>query len=153
MLAELVRTTGTSFLPSLPERRRPQTDAPVGFDSGSAQTHLMSATHQFWRFTPSSLLSNEGLFGQGLSAVQAQVAPIDDQVERARRDRLALLVKQFEGDANREDRARVEILTERLRRLAPKVSPEAHAVVERGVAALEASNQRIAALKLQYGID
>lgn len=54
------------------------------------------------------------------SADDAELSVIDTYGE----SRLALLVQKYEGQNTREDSARLEILTQRLRRLSPRVTTE-----------------------------
>ena len=55
-------------------------------------------------------------------AVLDVIAPTNDLTERARDARLTLLAKKYEGVSTTEDDARLMILTQRLRKLSPRVT-------------------------------
>ena len=50
--------------------------------------------------------------------------PDRSAVDEARDSRIALLVQKYEGDATTEDSARLDILTQRLRQLMPRTTPD-----------------------------
>lgn len=52
--------------------------------------------------------------------VKVEAAP--DMVERDRDNRISLLIQKFEGHSSREDSARLDILTQRIRSISPRVS-------------------------------
>jgi hypothetical protein len=90
-----------------------------------------------------------GLLWQPPPSVPASESPL----EKTRNQRLAMLVKQFEGTAfTREDKARLAILTQRLRRLAPRVSSVAWTKAEDSVTQMEAVSARIDAISDKYGL-
>ncbi len=66
--------------------------------------------------------------------------------------RLALLARKYEGRASVEDTARLQILNERLRRLAPRVTREDVEVVVEMVADAEGIASRLTAMKAKLGL-
>lgn len=75
------------------------------------------------------------------------------RLDVAREHRLAILAQQFEGvELTREDEARVAILTQRLRRLAPRVTHKAWTIAEESVSALEAVSARVDEIGTKYGL-
>ncbi len=66
--------------------------------------------------------------------------------------RLALLARKYEGAASVEDTARLQILNERLRRLAPRVTREDVAQVAEMVADAEGIAARLATMKAKLGL-
>jgi hypothetical protein len=76
----------------------------------------------------------------------------DDEVLKARDARLALLARKYEGVASAEDGARLQILTERLRKLAPRVTPHDLEQVVEMVADAESIAARLAAVKDKFGL-
>lgn len=74
-------------------------------------------------------------------------------LETARNQRLAILAREFEGvRLSREDEARLAILTQRLRRLAPKVTVRSWTVAEEVLAQLEDVSARINDISAKYGL-
>ncbi len=76
----------------------------------------------------------------------------DDAVVKARDARLALLARKYEGTASVEDTARLQILTERLRKLAPRVTAADVEQVAEMVADAEGIASRLAAVKEKFGL-
>jgi hypothetical protein len=76
----------------------------------------------------------------------------DDEVLKARDVRLALLARKYEGTASVEDTARLQILTERLRKLAPRVTDKDIEQVAEMVADAEDIATRLAAVKEKFGL-
>lgn len=71
----------------------------------------------------------------------------------AREHRLELLAKKYEGvGITREDEARIAILTQRLRRLTPRVSRVAWTIAEESVTQLEGVSARIDEISEKYGL-
>lgn len=58
----------------------------------------------------------------GANEARRIATPPDDAVDRARDARVALLARKYEGVSTTEDEARIEILTQRLRKLSPRVT-------------------------------
>lgn len=77
---------------------------------------------------------------------------LTDKLSEARDTRLALLARKFEGDASVEDKARIHLLTARLRRLDPRVTEEERHATEAIVQSLEGVAGRLEALKVQFGL-
>jgi hypothetical protein len=76
----------------------------------------------------------------------------DDEILKARDVRLALLARKYEGAASVEDTARLQILTERLRKLSPRVTDRDVEQVAEMVADAEAISARMAAVKEKFGL-
>lgn len=81
-----------------------------------------------------------------------QESVFEEQVVKARDARLALLAKQYESRSTREDDARMEILTERMRRLVPSVTPGAIAQLEAVVGRVEQTAAKLDDIKRRYAI-
>jgi hypothetical protein len=75
---------------------------------------------------------------------------VEDEVMKARDARLALLARKYEGTASIEDGARLQILTERLRKLSPRVTSEDVAQVEDMVSEAERIAARLDAVKKKF---
>lgn len=75
-----------------------------------------------------------------------------DQVTAARDRRLELLVRQFEQASTPEDDARFHILTQRLRRLVPSVSPRAWDALNETTTCLEDISGNLDRLKMQFDL-
>lgn len=74
-------------------------------------------------------------------------------LEATRDHRLAILAREFEGaELTREDEARLAILTQRLRNLAPKVTSKAWTIAEEALAKLEGVAVRIDEIDAKYGL-
>lgn len=74
-------------------------------------------------------------------------------IQQTASDRLLLLSRKYEGSvSSREDEARIMVLTERLRRLQPRVDGKAWETIERLTAKAEESDSLIAELKAEFGI-
>jgi hypothetical protein len=71
---------------------------------------------------------------------------------KARDLRLALLARKYEGAASVEDTARLQILTERLRNLAPRVTAKDVEQVALMVADAEVIAAKLAAVKDKFGL-
>lgn len=87
---------------------------------------------------------------------QIQPMPTQDNAEpdviaRYRDDRLELMIKRFEGDPLAEDEARIVILTNRLRKLVPRVTSEAWEMLEQVASDLESDSAFINELEEQFG--
>lgn len=79
--------------------------------------------------------------------------PEQTALDAAREHRLAILARQFEGaELTREDEARVAILTQRLRRLAPRVTHLSWTIAEASVTELEAVSASIEDISAKYGL-
>jgi hypothetical protein len=76
----------------------------------------------------------------------------DGELLKARDVRLALLARKYEGAASVEDTARLQILTERLRKLSPRVTDRDMDQVAEMVADAESISARLAAVKEKFGL-
>jgi hypothetical protein len=77
---------------------------------------------------------------------------LDDEVMKARDARLALLARKYEGTASIEDGARLQILTERLRKLSPRVTSRDVEQVADMVSEAERVAARLEAVKKKFGL-
>lgn len=97
-------------------------------------------------------LQRDPLYGrlwQAAPELPAEPSP----VEVARDHRLAILARKYEGATlSREDEARVAILTQRLRRLAPRVTKLSWTIAEEAVAELEAVSVSVDEIGAKYGL-
>jgi hypothetical protein len=76
----------------------------------------------------------------------------DDPVIRARDERVALLVRKYEGMSTTEDEARLQILTQRLRRLSPRVTPEDLNSLSTMVGHLEETSADLDEIRAKFGL-
>lgn len=115
------------------------------------ETHTANV-HSFYQTERSRTLDElrqHPLFGQLWQAPPEPPSPL----ETTRNHRLALLAREFEGaELTREDAARLAILTQRLRRLAPKVTAKSWTIAEEGLTQLEDVSARIDAINARYGL-
>ena len=115
---------------------------------------------------PIGLLRSPQL-SQTISEVENQssqlLTPIDDptmvenltedpKIAAARDIRIILLVKKYEGKSDREDNARLEILTQRLRRLSPVVTDHELTSATEIVDDLEAISSNLNKIRERYGL-
>jgi len=90
-----------------------------------------------------------GRLWQFAPEVPVQQSPLDV----AREQRLEILARQFEGtELTREDEARIAILTQRLRRLAPRVTHTSWTLAEESIANLEVVTTRLDQIGAKYGL-
>lgn len=80
-----------------------------------------------------------------------EMPPID-KLESTIDDRMRLLALKFEGQASIEDRARIHLLTVRLRRLDPRVTELEKRAAEEVVTNLERASDRLAAIKAKFNL-
>lgn len=73
-----------------------------------------------------------------------------DEITAARDRRLELLVRQFENASTPEEDARFHILTQRLRRLVPSVSPKEWDALNRATSDLEEISSDLDLLRAQF---
>lgn len=120
---------------------------PLAASTGSLPSNLIEQTDH-------SQASQELQSGDVLKRLlQPQKNDEPSRVTLAREHRLELLAKKYEGTAlSREDEARIAILTQRLRRLAPRVSHVAWTIAEESVAQLESVSERINEISKKYGL-
>lgn len=76
----------------------------------------------------------------------------EDAVDRARDARVALLVRKFEGQSTVEDDARLAILTERLRKLSPRVTSADIDNATTMVGELEQVSANLDAIRSKFGL-
>jgi len=75
-----------------------------------------------------------------------------NDVEAIAANRTILLIQRFEGRASREDEARLEMLTQRLRRLSPRVTREDMDILTAAVDEIEDIDRALATLDAEYGL-
>lgn len=75
-----------------------------------------------------------------------------DDVERARRARVSLLARKYEGASSVEDDARIDILTERLRRLSPRVTKTDLETMSKMVEDLEEVSLNLEQIRENFGL-
>lgn len=82
-----------------------------------------------------------------------QLAPeADDPVIRAGEARVALLARKYASISTTEDDARLQILTQRLRRLSPRVTPEDLNSLSTMVGQLEETSADLAEIRAKFGL-
>lgn len=86
------------------------------------------------------------------AGVKSQQANSSSQLVAARETRLALLAKKYEGEPTREDSARLALLTERIRRLQPRVTRHDVDVLTKVVDQVEQVTDSLAQMRLRLGI-
>lgn len=77
---------------------------------------------------------------------------IQNPLDRAREDRLALMAMKYEGSASSEDLARIKILTVRLRRLDPRITQDEISAAEQIVGTLEIVSGNLDRIRAELGI-
>ena len=86
-------------------------------------------------------------------AVTNQAAPQGHHAAASARDkRLALLARRHAGLESLEDRARLQILTAQLRRLAPRVEPSDFDAIEDTLKTIETTDERVEAIRRKFQI-
>lgn len=75
-----------------------------------------------------------------------------DALTKASEARITLLVRQYEGVKSREESARLAILTQRIRRLSPRVTADELDAVSEMVDQAEDIAMRIAAVREKFGL-
>ena len=95
-------------------------------------------------------LQNDPVFGTLWKPAQPELS---SPLETSRDQRLAILAREFEGiKLTREDEARLAIVTQRLRRLAPKITTRSWTIAEEVLAELEGVSARIDDIGAKYGL-
>lgn len=122
-------------------------------EQGPPQTPLGTETHSFRRVARSASLEElqaHNVFGR---LWQAPAEELPDPAQQAQNHRLAILAKKYEGtQLTREDEARVAILTQRLRRLVPRVTAKSWTMAEESVTELEDVASRVEEIRRKYGL-
>lgn len=135
---DMTPTIGATFL----ERRRPR----------FVETAFVSVS------TPTRLLGDEPTpFGGQSRQLQSPARPpsserasAEDAVIETRNRRLALMMQKFADKTSTEDNARLMLLTDRLRRLAPIVTAEHVAQIEETTAVFEKIADDLAQIQARY---
>lgn len=122
---------------------------PQSLEATPAESQLVSRTEQ--SYTLQELQTHPVFSKLWQTPPESPAEP--SRLDVARDQRLAILAQQFEGvELTREDEARVAILTQRLRRLAPRVTHKAWTIAEESVSALEAVSARVDEIGTKYGL-
>ena len=105
------------------------------------------------REAPTTTTTDELLLNRPAASPSGQT-PIheEDEVSRAREARLMLLARRYERVASPEDDARMHILTQRLRRLAPRVTESDTNELSSMFGELEAMSESVSAIRRRYGL-
>jgi hypothetical protein len=82
----------------------------------------------------------------------AQVPQKEGAEDTARRARVALLVKKHEGKTTREDGARLDILTERIRKMDPRVTARQLDSMAGMIGDLESVSNSLDAIRAKYAL-
>lgn len=86
------------------------------------------------------------------SGTKHQVATGVSKLVAARETRLALLAKKYEGEPSREDSARLALVTERIRRLQPRVTRRDVDVLTNVVEQVEQVTDSLAQMRRRLGL-
>ncbi len=73
-------------------------------------------------------------------------------IDVARDARIALLVQKYEGAATNEDNTRLDILTQRLRKLSPRTTPHELDILTAMVEEIEQISDDVQSLRNKYGL-
>ena len=73
-------------------------------------------------------------------------------LEKTANDRTVLLARKYAGQGDNEQLARLEILTQRMRKLVPRVTPEAVDAIENSLSQIEARRERRAEMASRRGM-
>lgn len=126
-----------------PERRK---QAPV-----SPTDTVVLKPREIARHDVSTQTGSEKARPTSAKAKQPHAAGVSPLVA-ARETRLALLAKKYEGKATHEDSARLALLTERIRRLQPRVTKHDVDVLTRVVDQVEQVTDSLAQMRQRLGI-
>jgi len=76
----------------------------------------------------------------------------NDEISRARDARLTLLERKYDGSASPEDVARFQLLTERIRKLMPRVTQQDFDTLNEMVESAESIAGTLASIRNEFGI-
>jgi hypothetical protein len=94
----------------------------------------------------------ETLGALGVNTRRPSAPSHDDTADRARDARVVLLARKYEGISTTEDEARIEILTQRLRRLSPRVTPKDLDQLTLMVGQLEEVSSNLDEIRSKFGL-
>lgn len=84
---------------------------------------------------------------------EAAAQPLQQALlEKTASDRTVLLARKYAGQGDNEQLARLEILTQRMRKLVPRVTPEAVDAIANSLAQIEARRERRAEMASRRGM-
>lgn len=122
------------------------TPAQIPIETHTADVHSFRRTE---RSSTLEELQKHPLFGLIWQPPPEPPSPL----ETTRSYRLAILAREFEGaELTREDEARLAILTQRLRRLSPKITAKSWTIAEEELTKLEEVSSQIESISLRYGL-
>lgn len=121
--------------------------------SGTSFVELASRLPAFERPSARTRASSDVETGAG-RASERDLAELSmpDEATRAREERIALLARRHTGAGSIEDDARFRILTERLRRLVPRVTSADFQPVEAALSAMETTTATLDELRAKFGV-
>lgn len=97
--------------------------------------------------------TGDELRGKSRASEARRIAtPPDDAVNRDRDARVALLARKYEGVSTTEDEARIEILTQRLRKLSPRVTTKDLDNVSAMLGQLEEVSSNLDEIRGKFGL-
>jgi len=156
MYAEIVRTSGTQLISPVSRNVGTglQRSSVTSKEKPAERTYLAAGHYQFTRGTYSRSVSVDELLEKLQQTAEATSSASEESPEeRMQRDRIALIVRKFEGGrSSTEDETRIAILTKRLRKLFPRVTQMSIDAVNESVGALEETTGRIAELRAKYAL-
>jgi hypothetical protein len=142
-----------SYGSSVEMRQYAFTPLPQRKQGGSLNTRFVLFENNVpFHLTDSDLATTGNLsrWDTAVSNVQHGEDISDDPISKTARDRRVLLSNKYAGKLNNEEASRLDILTERLRKLSPRVSTSEINALSEMVDGLEAMNLRLAAIKARY---
>lgn len=139
-------SSSTEFLSRADAVLRQKRSTPIG-ETSTAEVHSFEKAELSHTLEE---LQQHPVFGSLWRTPQPEaISPL----ETTRDHRLAILARELEGaELTREDEARLAILTQRLRNLAPKVTTKAWTIAEEALAKLEDVSVRVDEIGVKYGL-
>lgn len=122
-------------------------------DVSSSPTYIFSYKPHLGHFTISSTPTQSDVLREHQQLISNEAEkPISSNIDEIRDSRISLLVQKYEGAATSEDSARLDILTQRLRRLSPRSAPDELDMITVMVDKIEQVSDNIKELKAKYKI-
>jgi len=117
------------------------------------QTELPQSSSSLFRTTSNGTMTGKEVRQSVERPPAEDVRTLSDVIaDTTVRDRTRLLIQKFAGTESRESNARLDILTERLRRLNPRVTDKDFDHLSALVDKLEATSDSLAKLKQKYRV-
>lgn len=146
---DITPTTVPAFVRQVRDHDSSGARSPTGMQS--AMTTHMGNVYVFSKSDdPPSGRDNWAIHKSGYSAFPATEANAD--LQRAAADRVRLLATKYEDQASVQDVARLEILTARLNRLAPRTTAADIVKVEETVDLIERIDTTLDGLAMEYDV-